>query len=184
LNISDWGYSTDKAAFRAAGQANFERGLRAMGLLNQAAAMLEKAKPLRDKEDSQRWRANFDLAFAQVLAYRVRLFQFLLAMDAHLNNLPAPKNPQNNIWNIARVQEMQEPTERQIKLTKVDVDELQKQHRRAKEMFEFVVKTHPRTPWANRALFELQQGFGIRFVEGFRDPRYDRVTTEIKFPTL
>lgn len=184
LNIADWGYSTERSAFRAAGQANFERGLRALGLLNQAAGMLDKVGPLRDKETSQRWRANYDLALAQILAYRVRLFQFLLAMDGYLNDLPAPKNPQNNVWNVARVQEMLEPTERQIKLTKVDLDELRKQHRRAKELFEFVIKTHPRTPWANRAQFELMQGFGIRLVEGFRDPRYDRVVNEIKFPTL
>ena len=79
---------------------------------------------------------------------------------------------------------MLEPTERQVKLTKVDLDELNRQHRRAQEQFEFVVKTHPRTPWANRAQFELMQGFGMRFYETFRDPRYDRVVTEIKFPTL
>ena len=93
LHIQETWYSTDPAKFKPAGQESFDRALRAMGMLNQAAQILEKAKPFREKEESQRWRANFDLAYAQVLAYRVRLFQFLLAMDAYLNNLPPPKTP-------------------------------------------------------------------------------------------
>lgn len=184
LNIQEIWYPTDPEWFRTAGQEAFQRAIRAMGLMNQAIAVLEKVKPLRDAEESTRWRANFDLAYAQLLAYRVRLFQFLLVMDSHLSNLPKPQNLQNNIWNIARVQEMQVPTDRQIKLTKVDVEELKKQHELARAQFEFVKKTHPRTPWSFRAQFELNQGFGMRFYEGFRDPRYDRVTSDIKFPEL
>src|SRR5204863_8299669 len=144
------------------------RALRAMGLLNQAMQMLEKVRHLREREESQRWRANFDLAYAQVLAYRVRLFQFLLQMDAYLNNFPQPKNPQNNIWNIVRVHEMLAPTERQIKLTKVDMTELKTQLEMAKSQFEFVRRSHPGTPWAHRAEFELAQGLGMRLLDGFR----------------
>jgi len=184
LNIQENWYSTDPAKFKPAGQDSFDRALRAMGMLNQAVQMLEKVKPFREKEESQRWRANFDLAYAQVLAYRVRLFQFLLAMDAHLNNLPAPKDPKNNVWNIQRVQEMLAPTDRQIKLTKVDMNELKKQLELSKAQFEFVKKTHPGTPWAHRAEYELNMGFGMKFVDGFRDPRYDRIFLEIKAPKL
>jgi hypothetical protein len=181
----DW-YPTDPEKFKEEGQRNFQRAMRAFGLLNQAYQALEKVRPLRDKEESQRWRANFDLLYAQVLAYRVRLFQFMLAMDAHMNSLPKPKNPQNNRWSIRRVQEMLTPTERQVKLTKVDMDELNKQLELAKGQFEFVRRMHPQTPWANRAEYELQRGFGMKFVEAFRDPRYDRFEQDkdIKFPTL
>ena len=184
LQIQEIWYSTDPAAFRSAGQENFQRAIRAMGLLNQAIAVLQKVEPLRESEESSRWRANFDLAYAQLLAYRVRLFQFLLAMDGHLTNFPEPKNKQNNAWNVGRVQEMLVPTERQIKLTKVDTDQLNSQLALAKQKFEFVKKTHPNTPWSSRAQFELNQGFGMKFFEGFRDPRYDKITSEIKFPTL
>jgi hypothetical protein len=184
LQIQEIWYSTDSAAFRAAGQENFQRAIRTMGLLNQAIAVLQKVEPLREAEESTRWRANFDLAYAQLLAYRVRLFQFLLAMDSHLTNFPEPKNKQNNVWNVGRVQEMQVPTDRQVKLTKVDTDQLNSQLALAKQKFEFVKKTHPRTPWSSRAQFELNQGFGMKFFEGFRDPRYDKINSEIKFPTL
>lgn len=184
LQIRESWYPTDPARFKEIGQVSFQRGLRAMGLLNQAATALEKVKPLRDKEQSQRWRANYDLALAQVLAYRVRLFQFLLAMDGHLVDLPKPADSQHNVWNIQRTPEMQTPTDRQIKLTKIDMDELRKQLDIAKAQFEFVRKSHPGTPWANRAEFELHQGFGMRWKSTFRDPRYERVEREIKFPTL
>ena len=52
--------------------------------------------------------------------------------------------------------------------------------------FEFVIKTHPGTPWARRAEYELGGGFGMKFVEDFRDPRYDRFYSdkEIKIPKL
>ena len=182
LHIQEHWYPTDPGRFKEAGNLAFQRGLRAMGLLNQAAVALEKIKPLRDKEDSQRWRANYDLALAQVLAYRVRLFQFLLVMDGYLNDLPKPKNSQHNTWNIARTQEMITPTERQIKLTKIDMEELKTQLERAKSQFDFVRRTHPGTPWSNRAEHELNQGFGMKWYSEFRDPRYDR--NDIQFPTL
>lgn len=184
LQIREVWYPTDPARFKELGNVSFQHALRAMGLLNQAATALEKVKPLRDKEQSQRWRANYDLTLAQVLAYRVRLFQFLLAMDGYLVDFPKPADAQHNVWNIQRTPEMQTPTDRQIKLTKVDMDELRKQLEIAKAQFEFVRKSHPGTPWANRAEFELHQGFGMRWKSTFRDPRYDRVEREIKFPTL
>jgi hypothetical protein len=184
LRIQETWYSSERAAFMEAGQKSFDRALRAMGLLNQAAQMLEKVKSFRETEDSPRWRANYDLCYAQVLAFRVRLFQFLLAMDAYLNNLPKPKDPQHNVWNIGRVHEMLAPTDRQVKITKVDMDELKKQLEMAKSKFELVLRAHPRTPWANRAEFELKTGFGMQFYSGFRDPRYDRIFTEIQVPKL
>ena len=186
LNIQEIWYSSDFTKFKPAGDQSFARAVRAMALLNQAVQTLERVKPLREKEDSQRWRANFDLAYAQCLAYRVRLFQFLLQMDAFLNNFPQPKNPQNNMWNIVRVHEMLAPTERQMKITKVDLTELKTQLEMAKSQFEFVKRTHPGTPWANRADFELRQGFGMKFLEGFRDPRYDKFDADkdIKRPNL
>lgn len=184
LQIQEIWYSTDQSRFKEAGQVAFQRAIRAMGLLNQAAQALEKIKPLREKEQSQRWRANFDLTYAQVLAYRVRLFQFLLVMDEHLNNFPKPASEQHNVWNVQRTPDMQTPTDRQVKLTKVDTEELNKQLGIARAQFEFVRKTHPGTPWANRAELELNRGFGMRFQSEFRDPRYDRVGSEIKFPTL
>jgi hypothetical protein len=65
----------------------------------------------------------------------------------------------------------------------VDLEKLKAFETMAREQFQFVIRTHPRTPWSNRAEYELQQGFGIKFVETFRDPRYDNLTA-IQFPKL
>jgi hypothetical protein len=186
LNIQEHWYSNDPTKFKPAAQESFDRAQRAFGLLDTAAHMLEKAEPFREKEESQRWRANYDLVYAQVLAYRVRLFQFMLATDAYLNNLPPPRDPKNNIYNIIRTHEMLSPTDRQIKLTKVDMQVLKTQLEMAKSKFEFVRRNHPGTPWARRADFELAQGFGMQFIEGFRDPRYDKfyADKDIKPPKL
>jgi hypothetical protein len=182
LNVQEIHYPIVKAEFQTAGQKSFNRALRTMGLLNQATKALEAVKPLRDKEDSQRWRANYDLVLAQTMAYRVRLFQFLLALDAHSKAFPTPKDPKSNVWNVGRVREMLVPDAQQIKATKVDLAELKKQEQAARDLYQYVMKSHPRTPWATRAEYEMNAGFGEKFVEGFHDPRYRGLS--IKMPTF
>lgn len=182
LKIREIHFSVEQAEFRKAGKENFDKALRAMGLMNQAYAELEKVRPLRDKEDSPRWRANFDLISAQVLAYRVRLFQYILTMDAHAKAWPKLKDPKTNVWDMRRVQKMLPPDPEQVKATKVDPDELKRQEQKARELFQFVVAQHPRTPWAGRAEYELRVGFGMQFYEGFVDPRYRNIANDIKIP--
>ncbi len=186
LRMREHWYPADPVKFAEEGKKNFEMAVRAMGLLNQAAAVLEKIKPLEAKEQSQRWRANFDLTYAQCLAYRVRLFQFLLALDQHQKAKPVPKGMSNghpnNTWTIHRVKDMLPPDPEQVKITKIDVNELNQQQEKAKAMFAQIVKDHPNTPWARRAQNEINVGFGMKFVEDFRDPRYDK--TDIKLPSL
>jgi len=183
LNIREHWYSNDPEEFRKEAKTYFNRALRAMKMLNEGVAILEGVKELREEESSQRWRANFDLAYAQVLAYRVRLFQYLLAMDKHAEEFPAPKNPKSNRWNLRRTPKMLPPSEKQIQATKVDMDELNKQLAMAEDRFRFVIYEHPGTPWAYRAQYELNQGFGMEFVDVFRDPRYDEFDSgKIKLP--
>lgn len=183
LNVREWHFPPTQAEFQKEGQVQFNRALRAMALLNQATVALEKVKPLRDKEVSQRWRANYDLILGQTMAYRVRLFQYLLALDQHAKAFPRFKNAKSNEWDVRRVQQMLAPDAQQVKITKVDLDELKKQEKAARDQFEFVRRTHPRTPWANRAEVELNWGFGMQFYEEFRDPRYNTLQG-IKLPTL
>ena len=180
MHIKEHWYSGDHEEFRKEGKLYFARAIRAMQMLNEAAATLEKIQPLREGEPSQRWRANYDLAYAQVLAYRVRLFQFLLAMDQHVKNFPEPKDPKNNRWNLRRTRPMLQPDDEQIKTTKVDVAKLEEQRILAEDEFNKVIYHHPGTPWAYRAKYELSQGFGMEFIDVFRDPRYD--DPDLKLP--
>lgn len=181
LEMQEHWYSLDQAEFAKQGEETAKRAMRAMGLLNEAVKQLDSVKKLRDKEQSERWRANYDLMHAQCMAYRVRLFQLLLALDQHYKNKPKPKDEKNNYWDIHRVAQLLEPSKEQIKQTKVDMNELNRQDEMAKAEYKAVIENHPRTPYARRAQWELQYGFGMKFAEVYRDPRYNNLT-DIKFP--
>lgn len=182
LDVRQWDYSVEPAAFAQQGKENFDRALRSMTLANQAAKILEEIKPFRDREESWRWRAAYDLIHAQILAYRVRLFQYLLALDQHVKQNPRPERPESNVWHILVRQELLPPDPEQVKITKVDWDELEQQRKTAEELYHYVVEQHPGTPWARRAQQELNEGFGVGFKEDFRDPRYDGL--DVKLPKL
>ncbi len=177
---SQW-YSEEPGKFDQQGNETFRRAIRAMGILNDQIRVLDSVKKLRDKETSARWRANYDLMHGQCLAYRVRLFQLMLSLDQHRKQRPFPSNPRNNCWDIHRVPELLEPDKEQIQQTKVDFEELKKQNEIARSELQAVTENHPRTPWARRARWELDQGFGMKFVEVYRNPHYDNVR-EIIFP--
>jgi hypothetical protein len=192
LNINHHHYAMDPAEFQKQGAEQFQRAWRAMNLSSQGLAMLEEIKPLRAEESSQRWRANYDLATAQLLSYRVRLFQFLLALDKHVANPPKPRDPKNNEWHIVRRQEMVEPDSaqftrlKQVYKLKIEREELlqdlKEQQARSRKMYQFVIAEHPGTPWQRRATRELSMGYGITFIDYFWDPRYRNIGKEIKFP--
>lgn len=181
LQMQEIWYSADPEKFANEGRTQFTKALKAMQMLSEAVRLLDSVAPLRAKEPSQRWRANFDLMHAQCLAYRVRLFQFLLALDQHAKQNP-PRKPPNNVWNIQRVPEMLPPDPVQVEQTRVDLDELKKEQEQAVKEFQAVIDAHPGTPWARRAQIEINQGFGIKMYDVFRDPRYDNL--DIKLPTL
>lgn len=193
LNIREHHYSTNIVEFRTQAANEVQKAARAMSLLNQAIPLMEGIKPLRATEASQRWRANYDIIMAQLLAYRVRLFQYLLAMDHHANTNPQVTDPQRfNEWNVHRTPKMLEPDDDQFKRIqqafnlKTSKDEylslLKQQEQAARDLYQFVIDEHPRTPWARRAHYELTHGFGMEFRQGFWDPRYREVGAKIKLP--
>ena len=182
ISVRERHYAINPEKFRDQGKPEFQKAIRSMGLLNQASQILTKIKPLRDQEASQRWRAAYDLAYAQCLSYRVRLFQYMLALDQHNKEKPHPKNKnkegqKSNEWWVRRTKKMLEPDAEQIKITKVDMTELKAQENRARELYQYVIAQHPGTPWAQRANYEMGQGFGIEFYDLFYDPRHYEVKT-------
>jgi hypothetical protein len=184
LQIQELYYSVDPVTFDQQGAKAFTQAVRALQLFNEALKVLDSVKPLRAKEQSQRWRANYDLIHAQCKAYRVRLFQFLLALDKHKKERPPVMEPKHNHWHIRRRPDMLPPDEEQVKLTKVDLDELNQQMEEAKEEFQAVIANHPRTPWARRATSEANAGYGMHFYSAFHDfEAYAKAAKEIKVPT-
>jgi len=184
LRIRELYYPVEPVKFQEEARNEFQKALRAMVLLNQAVKLLDDVSRYRAEESSLRWRANYDLLCAQCLAYRVRLFQFLLALDQHSKTLTLPRTPPNNCWNVVRRPEMLPPDPEQVQLTKVDLAELKAQEKRARELFKRVMTEHSGTPWSRRAEHELHTGFGMIFTEAFHDPRYQEVGTTIKPPNF
>ncbi|MFP6770661.1 MAG: vWA domain-containing protein, partial [Planctomycetaceae bacterium] len=192
LNIQRHHYSIEAVEFRNQAREAGQRTVRAMALLSEAIALLDKNDPLRAGEDSQRWRANFDLIRAQCYAYRVRLFQFLLVLDQHAVDFPKPKGAKTNRWHFNRSRQMRTPDEAQYKRVQaqfrtkkkreVFLEALKTQQGRATQLYELVLSEHPGTPWARRANWELNAGYGMSVHEGFHDPRYRDVGTRIKVP--
>ncbi|MDG2391813.1 MAG: VWA domain-containing protein [Planctomycetaceae bacterium] len=187
LNIQEHWYPFPVGEFQVEAGKQIPKAIKSMGLINQAVTMLEKVKPLRDTEASMRWRANYDLAYAQLITFKIRLFQLLLAVDQHVATNPEPKRKSkespSNRWNAQRVPKMIIPDDKQyarlnkffgLKMTREEyLAELEIQGKEAQNLLRGVVTTHTNTPWAGRAQYELRLGFGMTFVDVFRDPQYD-----------
>jgi hypothetical protein len=199
LNIREHHYETDLTKFKEQGRVEAVKALKAWVTLAKAIQLLESIEPLRAKERSTRWRANYDLARAQCRAYRVRLFQFMLRMDQHVNASPPRQVPQpapglnkGNQWWFGRSREMIVPDDAQFERVKqafklnVNREEflelLKKDEDIAREQYQLVLTRHPGTPWSRRAQWELSHGFGMRIYDVFWDPRYYR--RDIKKPNF
>ncbi|MCH7990214.1 MAG: hypothetical protein IID46_13825 [Planctomycetes bacterium] len=189
LNIRVHHYDIELAKFAQQAKPEVIKAFKAWVTLAKAIQMLEGIAPLRAKESSPRWRANYDLARAQTRAFRVRLFQFMLRMDEHVNANPPRQVPKpragrkkSNQWWFRRSREMLQPTEDQfarikqkfrLKVSKEEFLAMLKQDEQiARERYLAVLKQHSGTPWARRAKRELSQGFGMRIYDVFWDPRY------------
>ena len=95
-------------------------------------------------------------------------------------------------WHFQRSQKMVDPDETQYKRVQVQLKikakresflaEMKEQQDRATRLFDVVLAEHPGTPWARRARWELDHGFGMGIHEGFHDPRYRDVGKRIKIP--
>lgn len=192
LNMRHWHYSVDVEEFKQQGLQEFEKASYAMDRLNKGIEMMDDLRPLRAKEDSQRWRAAYDLAYAQCVVYRTRLFQYLLVLDDHAAKAPKPADPKHNRWDLHHEPAIKEPTDEQferlkkafnIKKSKAEyMAELEAERKRAQELFEQIKKDHPGTPWAARADWDLGRGYGLGLHSLFWDPKYEEVGKRIKVP--
>jgi len=179
LSLRRLHWSMDRAEFTKQKQTNFSRCLRSLAKLNEGIRLLEKVEKLRTKETQPRWRAAYDLAHAQLLSYRVRQFQYLLTLNKHERENPSPKDPKSNEWNITNTKEMLVPTDEEVKVSKVDMKELESQKAKAIALYDQVIKNHPGTPWARRAQQEKGWGFGFTLTDRFWDPKYNTVKVNI-----
>ncbi|MDA0284033.1 MAG: VWA domain-containing protein [Planctomycetota bacterium] len=192
LNMRHWHFSVEAEEFQKQGLQEFEKAAYAMNQLDKAVGLMDDIRPLRAKEDSQRWRAAYDLIYAQCLAYRVRLFQYLLVLDDHAASGRKPKDPKHNRWDVGSAKDHMEPTDAQfdrikkafkLKQSKSEYQALvNSEMQKADEAFDAVVAEHTGTPWDARAKWDKGRRFGYSFNSHFWDPKYAEVGTRIKVP--
>ncbi len=147
-------------------------------------ALIDNAR-LREQEVSPRWMANYDLMLAQLVAYQARMYEYGVYLDYFIANpktAPAKKAPNLTLvhWDIAvRKRVLAED----MSLDYPQRDAALSYMERAKGLFQDVIDKHPGTPWAERAQWELNRGFGVELVPDY-DPPYTPVSNPSPVPKL
>jgi hypothetical protein len=130
--------------------------------LNAAEKAMRDVARYRDREKSPRWRAHFDLILAQIVAYRARVYEYGIYLQAFKAQPKAADPP-----TAKRVLDYWDLRERGKTLggdkTQPDIDE-------ATRLFQIVIKEYPGTPWATRAAYEMTRGWGIDLVAHYTNP--------------
>jgi hypothetical protein len=173
-------FSPDPAAFVKQVQDEQEKARLYTTYLHEAEQALDKLRKERDRDIYPRWRANYDLIFAQVLAYKVRVYEYGAYLEEFKKNpkkVPLKKDPNLTLAYWAIRHRSETITGEQ---TKGYID-------RSKELFARVMEEHAGTPWAARAQWELKRGFGIDLQEVYHgppSPRKPSTGPPVKIPKL
>ena len=121
--------------------------------LKELHQILERGEGHRDKLDTDRWRASYDLAMGRVLAMRVRAFGYN-SMLADMKSTPRSfQREGSNQWILS-------PAEASDAGASV-----RRMHKKAMEYLSRVVDEHPSTPWAWLAKVELDEPLGWEWSE-------------------
>ena len=121
--------------------------------LRELHQILERGESDRDKLDTDRWRASFDLAMGRVLAMRVRAYGYN-SMLAEMKSNPRPfQTKGSNQWVLS-------PAERSDAGANV-----RRMHESSMKYLSRVIDEHPMTPWAWLAKVELEEPLGWQWSE-------------------
>jgi len=137
----------------------------------------EEMKYARTQETSSRWQANYDLLYAQIIAYKVRIYEYaayLAWFERNPKTAPLTAKPNLNLvyWTINTRGETLTGNE-----TASMIEE-------SRKLFQKVIDEHPGTPWAARAQWELARGFGVELVPDYRVPLRPYTGPPISIPKL
>lgn len=157
-------FSIDRAVFANEAAVEMKKAEDLIRYLAEAQKGLESVAGHRAREKSPRWRANYDLIYAQVVSYQARLQEYGWYMAEFTKNPKPVKNifgnarPTNGWW-VHGVQRLLKP------------DVTQAQRDKADTLFREIQKEYAGTPWGERAGDELKRGYGIELNEGHENNR-------------
>jgi hypothetical protein len=123
---------------------------------------MEQGQKLREQEADPRWQANYDIIYAQIVAYQARIYEYGAGLNPYLAKPPyAPATKSPNLvlvhWDVATRKET---------LTEESKPYIEK----ATGLLKNVMEAYPGTPWAARAQWELARGFGVHLVPDYDEP--------------
>lgn len=117
-------------------------------------AVLEQGEKDRDKLDSDRWRASYDLAMGRTLAMRVRALGYNAMLAEMKSNPKSFEKPDHNQWILSPSEEVNAGAT------------VRKLHKKALQYLTRVIDEHPGTPWEFLASVELGDPLGWQWREG------------------
>ncbi|HTN77595.1 MAG TPA: vWA domain-containing protein, partial [Pirellulaceae bacterium] len=125
--------------------------------LARAQQAMEALASLRQEETSPRWQANYDLIYAQIIAYQARMYEYGAYLESFVQQpkvVPLKKEPNLTLvhWDIRTRKDL---------LTTESKPYIDK----AARLYQQILVDHPGTPWSARAEQELKRGFGVSLAE-------------------
>ena len=129
----------------------------------------------RREEASPRWQANYDVMYAQVIAYQARMYEYGAYLEEFIKNpkkapLTRPPNLRFVGWEITTRHET------------ITGEKIKPYVERATAKFREVINNHAGTPWAARAEVELKRGYGVHLVEDYDAPDRPLPPGEVLIP--
>lgn len=157
-------FPIDRAEFAKVAQQEMKKAEDLIRYLQEAQKALESVQAYRGREKGARWRANYDLIYAQTVSYQARLMEYGWYMAEFIRTPKAITNKfgkakETNGWDVGTVKRLLKPEVTQATREKADA------------LFAAIVAEYKGTPWAARAQEELNRGYGIELHEDFEDPR-------------
>lgn len=150
------------AQFKTVAAAEMKKADDVIRYFEKAQLELEGLAAERAKEQSPRWRANYDLLYAQTVSYQARLKEYGWYMADCVKN---PKNgpsmgaSRTSGWYVVNVERLFNAAASQALKDKAD------------SLFRTIETEYAGTPWAAWAKSELERGYGIELRVGNDETR-------------
>ena len=150
--------AADGPEFKEAMARNQEIAARTAYTVDAALEPIAAVAKLRDRENSRRWQAHYDLIRGRLLAMKIRCYEYNWACAKMKKDMPKFKQPGSNAWRLVPDEEIHY-NEKAAAAAK-----------EARTLLQRVVASHPGTPWALLAERELKDAFGFQWTETYVKP--------------
>lgn len=171
-------FSKEPEAFVRQARQEQAKAIVYLQYLAKAEKEVAKFERQRRNEASPRWQANYDLLYAQLVAYQARMYEYGAYLEEFIKK-PKPNPPLTKAPNLTWIH-WDIRTRHEI----ITGEKVQPYIDRASAMFKDVIAKHPGTPWSARAELELKRGFGVELIPDYHAPDATYSGTLMPIPKL